>query len=70
MATLKTGLLVTCDPTIRMYLLHLDRNDRSFIQLEIDDTHLLIDDSSREYLVHKIDELHRSNTYILGESQK
>jgi len=57
------GLLLTCDSSIKQFLLHLDK-EHHFIIRDLDDTHLLVDASVTSFLQEKLDELQDENTYV------
>ncbi len=60
------GVLVECDPAMKQFLLHLDETQklgRRFILVDLDDTHVFIDQEIVELLRDKIDELMDDNTF-------
>jgi len=63
MSSVRQGMLVTCDPTIKEYLLYLDKNEMSFIFEDLDETHLFIDPTKKDWIQEKIDKLHEDNAF-------
>lgn len=62
-ATVTPGALLQCEPALKEFLIHLHQTERKFIIDDLDATHLFIDPAARDWLQHKIDELHNENTY-------
>jgi len=57
------GILLTCDKSLKQYLLFLNKTHH-FIIRDLDDTHLLVDNSVLTFLQDKLDELNDENTYV------
>lgn len=54
------GVLVTCDPAMKQFLLHLDEKmalGSRFITQDLDDTHLFISEDAVGQLKNQIDDL-------------
>lgn len=68
MANITKGILLTCDPAIKQFLIYLEETDalsRKFIIQDLDETHLFIENDSRtlERIQEKIDEMMKSNSF-------
>ncbi|UXI17088.1 zinc finger CCCH domain-containing protein 14-like [Sarcoptes scabiei] len=60
MVQVQNGILVTCDPAMKQFLLHLDDTKalgQRFVLQDLDPTHLLISSDILEVLKAKIDDL-------------
>lgn len=57
------GTLLSCDPTIKQFLLLLDK-EHKFVLRDIDDSHLLIQKAAMDMIMVEIDKLHNENTYV------
>lgn len=57
------GLLVTCDPATKQFLLHLHK-EHHFIMSDLDETHLLVSPSAKEFIQKKLDEHQDNITYV------
>ncbi|KAH9422313.1 transcription factor B5 [Dermatophagoides pteronyssinus] len=60
MVQIQTGILVTCDPAMKQFLLHLDETNalgQRFVLQDLDPTHLLITAEVLNILKTKIDDL-------------
>lgn len=60
MVQIQTGILVTCDPAMKQFLLHLDETNalgQRFVLQDLDATHLLITAEILNVLKNKIDDL-------------
>lgn len=65
------GVLVTCDPPIRQYILHLDEKqqkagagvDSFVIVADLDEGHLLVKQEAVEMIQQKVEELQASNSF-------
>ncbi|XP_055298201.1 general transcription factor IIH subunit 5 [Sitodiplosis mosellana] len=70
MVNLVKGVLVTCDPAMKQFLLHLDEKQafgKKFILLNLDDTHLFISVDIVETLQNKFDDLMDRISFPLHE---
>ncbi|CAG0925773.1 unnamed protein product [Notodromas monacha] len=59
MVQVSKGVLVTCDPPMRQFLIWLDEKEklgRKFILLDLDSTHLFISADVVNELMEKVDE--------------
>lgn len=63
----ETGVLITCEVTIKQYLLWLDEQldsvNRRFIRADLDDTHLFVEKSAVEYIKESLNKLYEENQY-------
>lgn len=60
MVQMQSGILVTCDPPMKQFLLHLDETNalgQRFVLQDLDSTHLLIAPEVIKILKSKIDDL-------------
>lgn len=60
MVQIQTGILVTCDPAMKQFLLHLDETNalgQRFVLQDLDATHLLITAEILTVLKNRIDDL-------------
>ena len=67
MVQIQTGIVVTCDPQMRQFLLHLDATNelgQRFVLQELDSTHLLIIPEILNTLKSKIDDLMDKFSFI------
>jgi TFIIH basal transcription factor complex TTD-A subunit len=68
------GILVTCEPAIKQFILHLEAKHELNVGLkELDDTHILIcsqDTKIIETIEQKIEELRQSNTYHMEKEKR
>ena len=56
----QTGVLITCDPQMKQFLIHLDQTKalgQTFVIYELDPTHVLIEAEIIPTLQSKIDDL-------------
>jgi len=63
MVNVKKGVLVTCDPAMKQFLVFLDESrtlGTSFVVKDLDERHLFIDKEIVPILEQKIDELMES----------
>lgn len=70
MVNLVKGVLVTCDPAMKQFLLHLDEKQafgKKFILLNLDETHLFISVDIVETLQNKFDDLMDRISFPLHE---
>jgi len=70
MVNVKKGVLVTCDPAMKQFLVFLDESrtlGTSFVVKDLDDRHLFIDKEIVPILEQKIDELMESLSPDLAE---
>jgi len=61
------GILITCDPAIKQFILYLDKEEFHFSIIDLDDTHLFLhstDESVITRIQQKIDELQEENTFV------
>jgi len=49
------GILLTCDPALKEYLIFLDK-ELHFIMQDLDDNHLLVSASVEKFLTEKMEE--------------
>ncbi|KAL6047838.1 General transcription factor IIH subunit 5 [Balamuthia mandrillaris] len=61
-------VLLSCDPSLKQYLLLVDK-EHHFIIKDLDETHLLVLPTATKFLQEKLDELHDENTYLPVEAQ-
>lgn len=67
MVQIQTGIVVTCDPQMKQFLLHLDDTKalgQKFVLQDLDSTHLLISADIIELLKSKIDDLMDQFSFI------
>ena len=67
MVQIQTGIVVTCDPQMKQFLLHLDDTKalgQKFVLQDLDSTHLLISADIIETLKNKIDDLMDQFSFI------
>ena len=67
MVQIQTGIIVTCDPQMKQFLLHLDDTKalgQKFVLQDLDATHLLISPEIIEELKNKIDDLMDQFSFI------
>ncbi|ELR23285.1 RNA polymerase II transcription factor B subunit 5, putative [Acanthamoeba castellanii str. Neff] len=57
------GVLVTCDATMKQFLLFLDK-EHHFIIKDLDETHLLVDAAKATLIQEKMNEMYEENTYV------
>jgi TFIIH basal transcription factor complex TTD-A subunit len=58
-ATTSSGYLLTCDPPMKQFIIHLNDKksaDKKFILEDLDATHLLIKGDVRDEITRKVDE--------------
>ncbi|CDW54201.1 Putative transcription factor tfiih complex subun it tfb5 [Trichuris trichiura] len=70
MVNVTKGVLVTCDPAMKQFLLHLDETIAlgfKFILKDLDDTHVFISADSVNTLSQKIDTLMESLSPDIAE---
>jgi len=58
------GVLLTCDPAMREYVLFLNKEQR-FVIMELDETHLLVDAAVLKFLQQKLDQHYDECHYTL-----
>lgn len=67
MVLIQTGIVVTCDPQMKQFLLHLDDTKalgQKFVLQDLDSTHLLISADVINVLKNKIDDLMDQFSFI------
>ncbi|ODQ64913.1 component of the RNA polymerase II general transcription and DNA repair factor [Nadsonia fulvescens var. elongata DSM 6958] len=57
------GVLIECDPSIRALILNIDSKTHDIIIEELDDTHLMIDESKVDYVKVQLNKLLAENTF-------
>ncbi|CAG0898506.1 unnamed protein product [Cyprideis torosa] len=60
MVNVVKGILVTCDPPMRHFLLHLDETQTfgfRFVLQDLDETHLFVSEEALPLIQSKVDEL-------------
>ncbi|KAL0483001.1 TFIIH basal transcription factor complex TTD-A subunit [Acrasis kona] len=59
------GVLLECDPAVKQFILHLNKENTGshsgFVIMDLDETHLFVDESIVEYLQEKLDDLHEKS---------
>lgn len=64
MVNATAGVLVTCDIPVKEFLLWLDESQhRKFIVMDLDETHLFVQEGSVEFLQEELNKLYEENQY-------
>jgi len=66
------GILITCDPAIKQFILYLNSSELKFGMVELDENHIFVhstDDSILQRIQSKIDELQDENTYTVTSDE-
>jgi TFIIH basal transcription factor complex TTD-A subunit len=66
------GSLITCDPAMKQFLLHLDEKlalGKKFIIQDLDDTHLFVSSDIVEILRNRVDDLMDQISYTEKQQQ-
>ena len=70
MVEVRRGTLLTCDPAIKEYLIHLEETGElnNFIMHNLDEQRMFVRTEQLVYIQKKIDELMKQNTFPVGQT--
>ncbi|ODV93328.1 hypothetical protein PACTADRAFT_5115 [Pachysolen tannophilus NRRL Y-2460] len=57
------GTLIQCDPSVKALILSIDHDKHDIVIDDLDETHLLVDQSKINYVKQELNRLLSENTY-------
>ena len=66
MVVAKKGVLLTCDPTVKVFVMQMNEKkspDQKFVLADLDETHLFVHKSAAEEVRNQVEQFLDKNTY-------